>query len=332
LLDLLRASAAPSKTTSRPAVKSVSQERNEPRGEIRQVLIVPDGALHQLPFESLLLPKEMVGPDGNIPYVVDRLPAIRYGPSLSVLARITEPHGTTTDTGPSLLTVGNPEYPAKDRQSALPAWKELFRQIPSQQGAFVPLAFSEDECQSVFDSFKEMRRVKLVRADATEAAVRKHIQTSRFVHIAAHGCVDYQNDNLLGALVFKPGNGSDPRDDGLLQLGEIYELNLSRCDLAVLSACNTYRGSERPLEAGMSIARAFLEQDAKRVVCSQWSIDDQTSSKLIGQFFHAIGAERRTGKAVDYAQALHEAMRSVHQNDRSLGPKKWAPFVLVGAP
>jgi len=30
-------------------------------------------------------------------------------------------------------------------------------------------------------------------------------------------------------------------------------------------------GPERPLEAGTSMARAFLEQGAKRVVCSQWS-------------------------------------------------------------
>jgi CHAT domain-containing protein len=301
-----------------------------------QLLIVADGALHQLPFESLLLPESSRGSDRKVHYAIDDLPPIRYGPSLSVLVGITEREIETSQSSEQLLTVGNPAYPASDRQNQIGAWKELLRQISGSDAGFVPLAHAEEECDSVYASFEESPsaiRTKLVQAEATETAVRQHIGASRFIHIAAHGCVDYQNDNLFGALVFTPGTeANDPDNDGLLQLREIYTLNFSTCELAVLSACQTYVGPQRPLEAGTSMARAFLEQGAKRVVCSQWSTDDRATTELMKSFFDAIQAARSAGKEIDYAAALQVAKRAIRQNpERAASPKYWAPFVLVGA-
>jgi CHAT domain-containing protein len=293
--------------------------------------------LHQLPFESLVLPERYSGSERKIRYVVDELPPIRYGPSLSVLAGILKRPEQKEANRARLLTVGNPAYPPDERQNEIPSWRELFRQIPSQrENQFPPLVHSEAECESVYASFDELpaaNRIKLVNAAATEAAVREHIATSRFIHIAAHGCVDYRNDNLFGALVFAPGDASNnSQNDGLMQLREIYGLDLSRCELAVLSACQTYAGPERPLEAGTSMARAFLEQGARRVVCSQWSTDDQATTDFMKAFFQAIRSARHAGRDVDYAQALHDAKRSLRgDSNRGSLPKYWSPFVLVGA-
>jgi CHAT domain-containing protein len=300
---------------------------------VKHLLIVADGALHQLPFESLLLPEVKNAVDLKIHYVLDDMPPIRYGPSLSVLAGITA--RSNTEGEGSLLTVGDPAYPAAALQKELPTWNELLRQMPTDNGGFVRLASSEQECDSIYNSFSELpaeHRTRLVQASATEAAVRKHICDSRVVHIAAHGCVDYQNDNLFGALVFAPGaDANDPRDDGLMQLREIYALDLHHCDLAVLSACQTYVGAERPLEAGTSMARAFLEQGASRVVCSQWSTDDRATTILMKSFFDDLRIARQSGKEIDYDAALLNAKRALRQ-DPELGvlPKYWASFVLVG--
>jgi CHAT domain-containing protein len=290
-----------------------------------------------LPFESLVLPERFGGSERKIRYVVDELPPIRYGPSLSVLAGILKRSVQTEANRARLLTVGNPAYPPDARQNEIPSWQELLQQFPSQsRNPFLPLVHSEEECESVYASFDELpaaNRIKLVETAATEAAVREHIGTSRFIHIAAHGCVDYRNDNLYGALVFAPGDApSDSQNDGLMQLREIYGLDLSRCELAVLSACQTYAGPERPLEAGTSMARAFLEQGARRVVCSQWSTDDQATTDFMKAFFNSIRSTRQAGRDVDYAQALHDAKRALRRDSkRGSLPKYWSPFVLVGA-
>jgi CHAT domain-containing protein len=269
-------------------------------------------------------------------YVLDDMPPIRYAPSLSVLAGINQRSDQHEQVENSLLTVGNPNYPAPQRQNEI--WKDLFAQIPNQRGGFGPLANSQAECDFVYASFNELppsSRTELLQAEATEAAVRQHITSSRYVHIAAHGWVDYQkdNDNLFGALVLTPGKDvRDTQNDGLLQLREIYGLGLLHCELAVLSACETNIGGERPLEAGTSMARAFLERGAKRVICSQWSTDDRATTKLMGSFFEALKSARLGGREVDYDSALHEAMLTIRR-DPDLGdkPRLWAPFVLVGA-
>lgn len=304
---------------------------------IRHLVIITDGALHQLPFESLLMPESKEPSDRRVHYVIDDLPPLRYGPSLSVLAEIADSKSNQKQSTEQLLTVGNPAYPTDERQRAIPSWQELLRQMPTDGGHFVPLTHSEDESNAVFASFSELPptgRTRLLQAAATEAEVRKHISNAQLIHIAAHGCVDYQNDNLCGGLVLTPG--SDPKDtlnDGLLQLREIYSLDLSHCDLAVLSACQTFVGPERPLEAGTSMARAFLEQGARRVICSQWSTDDRATTDLMKSFFDALQSARREGKAIDYAAALHDAKVALRRDsERGSMPKYWAAFVLVGAP
>ncbi|HEX4412861.1 MAG TPA: CHAT domain-containing protein, partial [Lacipirellulaceae bacterium] len=303
----------------------------------KRLVIITDGALHQLPFESLLMPESRDSADRRIHYVLDDLPPLRYGPSLSVLAKIADFKPRPNQSTEQLLTVGNPAYPTDERQRAIPSWQELLRQMPTDGGHFVPLTHSEDESNAVYASFNESPpngRTRLLQAAATEAEVRKHISNAQLVHIAAHGCVDYQNDNLCGGLVLTPG--SDPKDtlnDGLLQLREIYSLDLSHCDLAVLSACQTFVGPERPLEAGTSMARAFLEQGARRVICSQWSTDDRATTDLMKTFFDALQSARREGKAIDYAAALHDAKLALRRDsERGSMPKYWAAFVLVGAP
>ena len=69
------------------------------------MVVVPDGPLHKLPLEALLLQS------GERPrYVLDELPPIVYDPSASVLALLSEPPRPARQGPPSLLTVGNPAY------------------------------------------------------------------------------------------------------------------------------------------------------------------------------------------------------------------------------
>jgi CHAT domain-containing protein/tetratricopeptide (TPR) repeat protein len=292
--------------------------------DIDCLIVVPDGPLHKLPLESLVLRS-----DDKPSYVIDELPPIAYAPSVAILARLTDrepaaPHGLR-----SLLTVADPVYPevkpARPRAeatSATPAELAFrFRALPNT-------AKESDRIRGYF----EPGQVKaLTGTQATEKAVVAFIPGRHVVHIAAHGITDEHFDNQFGALVLtKPPPGQEaPDDDGFLSLHEIYGLNLDKCELAVLSACVTNVGPQPPLEAGVTLATGFLAAGARRVVASHWSVDDESTAELMAAFFKKITAAK-PGEPVAYAEALQYARKQVRLDPRYQAPYFWAPFVLVG--
>jgi CHAT domain-containing protein len=176
-------------------------------------------------------------------------------------------------------------------------------------------------------------RVKRLEWDtATEANVRANIAGKRYVHLAAHGLVDSQHDNFYGAIALSPGPSASQSfdDDGFLLFNEIHALPLAGCELVVLSACQTNVGPDRPLEAGSTLAQAFLGAGGRRVVCSHWNVDDASTAELMGTFFEAISKADREGTKINYAEALQQARKAIRANRQWSSPYYWAPFVLIG--
>ena len=58
----------------------------------------------------------------------------------------------------------------------------------------------------------------------------------------------------------------DAADDGFLTLAEIYQLDLRRCELAILSACETNFGPQQQGEGVWAISRGFLVAGSRRQV------------------------------------------------------------------
>lgn len=297
-------------------------EQRQPQG----ITIVPDGGLHQLPFEALLIE------GGDSPrYLIDIFPPITYAPSATILANLKA--RASAAAGPAtLLTAANPHYPQGPEQPRGQTLAAVSRDAYLELGGRLPLLpGTSKECVRVAGAFSADRVKRLEWDDATEAAVRANIAGRRYVHLAAHGLVDAQHDNLFGAIALTPGRGSsESTDDGFLSLHEIHSLPLTGCELVVLSACQTNVGPDRPLEAGATLAQAFLAAGGKRVVCSHWNVDDASTAELMGTFFEAIAKADREKKPANYAAALQEARKSVRANARWSSPYYWAPFVLVG--
>jgi len=172
----------------------------------------------------------------------------------------------------------------------------------------------------------------LERAEATERRVRDAVAGRRFLHFATHGFVTETHGELLAGLVLAAPEDSTPPpdDDGLLQLFEIYELPL-RCEVAVLSACETHRGPRVGGEGVFALSRGFLAAGAQRVVATLWSIPDAPTADLIGAFFDSL-AGAPAGRPVGYAVALRDAKRSIRVQERWAHPLNWAAPVLSGPP
>jgi len=99
----------------------------------------------------------------------------------------------------------------------------------------------------------------------------------------------------------------------------------------VLSACVTNVGPQQPLEAGVTLASGFLTAGARRVVASQWSVEDESTAVLMEAFFVEVTAAAKKGERIGYAEALQKARRKVRaQHKEWAKPCFWAPFVLLG--
>lgn len=292
--------------------------------EADQVIVVPDGALHKLPLEALVVDA------GDKPrYLLDELPPLLYSPSLVSLAILNQRKAPRP--GPlKLLTVADPAYAQleagkkRDPDVSVQSAVGLRGQLPLLPGTL-------QESQTISSFFDKGSVTALIKDKASESQVVDAVPNQRVIHLAAHGYVAPAG-NLLGALALStpPLGKESARDDGFLSLTEIYSLPLQDCELAVLSACVTFVGPLPPLEAGVTVASIFLIAGAHRVVASHWHVDDRSTAELMERFFAEVTPALKKGGRVSYARALRQAQLQLRNKRETSSPYFWAPFVLLG--
>ena len=298
------------------------------------VVVVPDGPLHRFPLEALAV--QPAAHWHEAVYWLDEGPVIRYAPSASALLAVQRRPVPPAGRGPGrdILSLSDPVFDSADlarlaggrgaagereRSAALLA-----------EGALPRLPGTAREKEKILELFGRDRVEVLERAGATEAALRAALPGKRWLHLATHGLVDEKSRSLFAALVLTPPltAAASAEDDGMLQLHEIYDLDLIRCELAVLSACRTNFGTEVEGEGVFALSRGMLVAGARRVVASQWSVDDDSTADLMNAFFSGLRAP--DPQQLDYARVLREARREVRRIRRWSAPYHWAPFVLIG--
>ncbi len=109
-------------------------------------------------------------------------------------------------------------------------------------------------------------------------------------------------------------------DDGYLTLQEICQLDLRACQLAILSACQTNYGATQRGEGVWALTRGFLVAGSRRVVASNWLVDDEAAATLVSFFLGGTVKPQADGSAPDYAAALHAAKRYVRKQGQMARP------------
>jgi CHAT domain-containing protein len=301
-------------------------------GRVKRLIVVPDGPLALLPFETLVVEAGRAAR-----YLLDVGPPISYAPSATVLYNLRQRTvSTKADVREPVLTLGNPAYSVQGvpttadggERGQQPAVGARYRSLSRK---LAELPYSAWESNWVAEAFEKggMHSRRLSGRDATEANLRSESPGRRILHLACHGLADQAYGNFFGALALAPGRG-DPADDGFLTLAEIYELKIQGCDLAVLSACETNYGPQQRGEGVWALSRGFLVAGARRVVASNWLVDDEAAASLVSLFCGNVAAAQKAGHAVDYAEALQRAKRWVREQEKWHSPYYWGSFVLVG--
>jgi CHAT domain-containing protein len=113
---------------------------------------------------------------------------------------------------------------------------------------------------------------------------------------------------------------NDSTEDGILTSYEISNLDLSSCQLVVLSACETGLGDINGSEGVFGLQRAFKMAGVKNIIMSLWKVPDAQTSELMSSFYTYCFA----GKSVhDALQAAQTDMRKKYP------PYYWAGFKLL---
>ena len=277
-----------------PQVREAIQQRKPKR-----LVIVPDAALHQLPFESLLL---SAGPRTR--FVLDEWPPITYAPSATVLAQLARRSSLAKNEARHLLLVGH---------------------SPAEVSSSAPLPGVTAECRRIAATWPKSVTTLFDR-EARKSVVTRQLSAHQILHLATHGFVDEQADNLFGGLLL----AADENGDDSLSYLDILRTNLTGCELAVLSACQTSVGPERPMEASTSLAQAFLAAGAQQVVASLWHVSDESTAELMSDFYQRLAEDAAAGRPLRVAESLHAAKRHLRQSADWNSPAHWASFVLVG--
>ena len=93
-------------------------------------------------------------------------------------------------------------------------------------------------------------------------------------------------------------------------------------ELLILSACQTATGDDR---AALGLAGVAIRSGARSTVATLWSIQDDSTARLITQFYQAL-----KNPAMSKAQALREAQLSLLQSEEHQHPFYWSAFILLG--
>jgi CHAT domain-containing protein len=305
------------------------------------VLVVPDGPLHELPLEALPVN------ESNSEFLFDHFRPIAYAPSAHILAAVSRPNDALSAKTTMLIvgdTVPRLEVAAEGISREDPIQlASITRGRETRRSGYGKLPFSGIECDEVKAAMSSVFRGELLdlrSSQTTEQRVKAAMSSDgrriACLLFSCHGFTDLDDDTnqLFGGLVLSPpasGSSTSSTDDGFLYLPEIHQLPLRGCELAVLSACKTNIGKQRPLETGSTMARSFIIAGARRVVCTQWAVNDQSTLSLVTRFFENIASQSKGERdEINLADALSQARKQVRRT-YSL-PRHWAPFVLIGPP
>ncbi|MCU1267745.1 MAG: hypothetical protein JWM21_4063 [Acidobacteria bacterium] len=231
----------------------------------KQLGLIPDKALHQLSFATL------VAPNGK--YLLEDY-ALFYAPSASVLVLATENAQRKERAGSeSLLSIGNPDF---DRE---------------QNPNLPDLRSAEDEARDVAGHYQSS--LELIGDAATKEKFLLNFTDVDVVHFAGHFLPNGQS----------PGNSKLLFAGGDLRSSELSAYKLPKAKLVVLSACETGFERYNKSEGAIGIARTLLAMGAPLVVASQWQVDSEPTKDLMIAF-HRNRKEKglTTGESLRQAQ------------------------------
>ncbi|MEC8859743.1 MAG: CHAT domain-containing tetratricopeptide repeat protein [Pseudomonadota bacterium] len=280
-----------------------------------ELLIVPHGALHRMPFAALPIP----GKPGYTPLISQY--TVQILPSLTAFLMDKPLNASNTQ-----LDVAVFADPVFDRDqltqlvatldtaepSELRGWSDSLQRLPNTatEANNLTALFGDDRTQ-LFTG-QRASRGNLARDDVRNAKV---------LHIATHGYFNADNEDNVGLGLSVIDENGNP-DTGFVTLPELFSYRFNN-ELIVVSGCDTAMGRELAGEGMMGLTRGFIAQGARHVISTLWPVSDRASAEFMAIFYRHL---HQTGHVAD---ALKSAQLELQQNPNYRAPFYWAAYVLT---
>ncbi len=265
--------------------------------------------------------------------------------------------------GKGLLALGGVDYDAGEETAPSAGGESAATRSAMPEGfsKLLQTRFEAETTGALAEDLLEVQPVVLTKKEATKAALFERAPGKRWLHLATHGW--FADEALKSTLDEEPAgaNGASgrgwtsmstrervtgmapmllcglalaganrPMDSlgrrpGILTAEELCSLDLSSCELAVLSACETNVGIRRAGQGIQSLQAALYAAGAKSSITSLWKVDDAATRRLFELFYTKLWEEK-----LPKAEALWQAKRALR--DEGAPVRDWAAWVLTGDP
>ncbi|PCI23526.1 MAG: hypothetical protein COB67_12675 [SAR324 cluster bacterium] len=322
-------------------------------GNKNLIYIVPDSALHLLPFDAMI--------DEDDRYLIQTRDLRFLSSSRDlVITPLKRSQG-------EFVIFAGPDYDSdylKERRKKIVTQSTRggvakgmrISSTGLRSLSFEPLDGAEIEGQTIklVSDKGENPSVIFSKKIAEEQQLRNLKDPPQMLHIATHGFFLGAEESLVkrllsvqrGGLQKIPPPGDNPLlraglafaginanapflgeidtdNDGVLTAMEVLGLDLTGTKLVVLSACETGVGEIHDGEGVYGLRRAFQEAGVENVVNSLWPVSDEGTRRLMEEFYG------RLFEKVPIQQALKGAQLNLINSEEWSHPYYWSAFVMV---
>lgn len=271
----------------------------------KRLIIVPDGELSLIPFETLVTqpPDSIKQPNyRNLSYLILNNPIsyIYSAVQLNDINKLCYYHADYAGFAP--------EY--SNTELTINQGNIMLHSLPG----------AKNEVQSAKKYFKG--RV-YYNSSVTKKNYFMECQRRNIIHLAMHTVLD-SVEPMNSWFIFTP---QQHKDEEQLHAYEIYARKIIS-SLVILSACNTGMGKINMGEGVLSIARAYFLAGVKNVMYTQWPVADQSSAELIDRFYYYLSK----GMPTDVALQKAKVDFILKGDPVKAFPYYWGAYVMTGYP
>ena len=265
------------------------------------LIIVPEGVLGYLPFDLLATNNATDIKDAQY-LIEDHQIAYQYSATLWLEMKKKQVSPTKD------VLAYAPDFPLRP--------VDLSGLIAMNRDSLYKLNYSKDEVNAIGEiwnsdnAFDDGATVQNFIRDASDY---------RIVHLSTHG----KADDRVGDYCYLAFTKTSDTLDRKLYVRDLYNMKLN-ADMVVLSACETGLGELQQGEGILSLARGFAYAGAKSIVSTLWSVDDKSTSDIMGSFYKHL----KDGKTKD--ASLRQAKLDYLSENKNAHPFYWAAFTAVG--
>ncbi|MCW9707839.1 CHAT domain-containing protein [Fodinibius salsisoli] len=272
---------------------------------IKEITVVPDSYLYQLPVDILPLKRP------PHPY--------SYGATQYFIEKY-QTHYIT-----SLNSFDKENQNAASRQYK---WNYIGYGISEfdthSNKNLVPLPFAQEEVTSIKNRLSNLQNLQtFTNTGSKKTTFSRTAPEARILHLATHSEVS-ERDPLFSTIYLSKEDSANTTNNFTDQLFayELFGLNLSN-EMIMLNSCKSGSGSYIQGTGIMGFSRALQYAGANSLVLNIWSVNDMLASEFAIHFYEQLNEGKSKAEALQNTKRYFLASKNA-------SPHFWGPYMLIG--